>query len=111
VKEEDLYRQFGQKVREHRMRLDLNQADVAHAIGLTRASIANIETGRQRIPLHHAYALADALGVDVRNLLPSGTTGRAERSIQSVMSLSQRERHMVAHVMRFLSTSDGRENE
>jgi transcriptional regulator with XRE-family HTH domain len=108
--EEDLYRLFGQKVREQRARLGLNQAEVAQLIGLARGSVANIETGRQRIPLHHVYALADALGVDIYTLLPSEKGERREPAIQSAMNLSQRERHTVTHVMRFLSTSD-RENE
>ena len=31
---------------------------------MTRASLANIETGRQGVLLHQVYELADALGLD-----------------------------------------------
>jgi transcriptional regulator with XRE-family HTH domain len=70
MQESELYSRFGQLVRQHRERLGRNQAEIGKASGLSRASIANIETGRQRIPLHHLYALARALRVDVYALLP-----------------------------------------
>jgi transcriptional regulator with XRE-family HTH domain len=44
--------------------LALTQADVAKQIGLTRASLANIESGRQKVLLHQVYRLADALRLD-----------------------------------------------
>ena len=97
----ELYSQFGQLVRQHRERLGANQAEIAHAIGLTRASIANIETGRQRIPLHHLYGLARALKVDVHALLPTagGAPMVADREIQSSIELSAREQDDVARVV------------
>jgi len=48
-----------------------SQAALAGAVGLTRSSIANIETGRQRPPVHVALLIAGALGVRVDQLLPS----------------------------------------
>lgn len=47
---------------------------------MTRASIANIETGRQRILAHTLVALADALACDVADLLPSSEPKRANTS-------------------------------
>ncbi len=40
------------------------------AIGRTRASVSNIEAGRQHPPLHALYAIADALNVAITDLLP-----------------------------------------
>ena len=101
MEQSELYSQFGQLVRRHRERLGLNQAEIGQAIGLTRASIANIETGRQRIPLHHLYSLARALKVDVHALLPTagGASIVAEREIQSSVELSAREQDDVARVV------------
>jgi len=49
----------------------MTQAQIAERVGLTRASIANIETGRQKVLLHHIYLLADALQLQsVGDLLP-----------------------------------------
>ena len=38
---------------------------------LTRTSITNIEKGRQPIQLHSLYLVAQSLGVEVKDLLPS----------------------------------------
>lgn len=60
--EMDLYVALGRRVAASRKRLGLTQADLAAQISLTRASVANIETGRQRIMLHDVFALVEALG-------------------------------------------------
>ncbi len=41
--------------------------------GLSRASIANIENGKQRVFLHQLLQFADALGVEVSTLVPMKT--------------------------------------
>lgn len=68
--ESDLYEQLGRLVRQHRERLSMSQSTLAEAIALSRASVANIEAGRQQVSLHHVYRLAGALGVEVAMLLP-----------------------------------------
>jgi transcriptional regulator with XRE-family HTH domain len=106
MQESELYSRFGQLVRQHRERLGRNQAEIGRASGLSRASIANIETGRQRIPLHHLYALARALRVDVHALLPvarDATPTTTNREIQSAVALSAREHEEVAKVVGFIS--------
>jgi transcriptional regulator with XRE-family HTH domain len=111
VDEAELYSRFGQLVRQHRERLGLNQAEIGEAIGLTRASIANIETGRQRIPLHHLYSLARALKVDVHALLPASgweTPATIDRGIRSAIALSAREQEAVAQVVGSISARESR---
>jgi transcriptional regulator with XRE-family HTH domain len=67
----DLYRLIGAELATRRKRLRLKQAEVADRIGLTRASLANIEKGRQKIMLHHIYRLATALDADsITELVP-----------------------------------------
>ena len=39
----------------------MSQANLAARVGLSRASIANIEAGRQSVLLHHACSIASAL--------------------------------------------------
>lgn len=50
---------------ELRMRAGMTQHAVAEAIALTRASVANMETGRQTVALEHVEALALHLGLQV----------------------------------------------
>ncbi|MBU6435546.1 MAG: helix-turn-helix domain-containing protein, partial [Nitrospirae bacterium] len=66
----DFYSQFGRLVRAHRCRNRLTQQQLSKRLKMSRASIANIELGRQKIPLHQWFALADALKTDPIDLLP-----------------------------------------
>jgi transcriptional regulator with XRE-family HTH domain len=66
-----VYRTFGSAVSARRKALGLTQAQLASKVKMSRASIANIESGRQNILLHHVYALAAALDfAKVADLLP-----------------------------------------
>lgn len=68
----EIYRLLGLAVAARRMELGLTQAEVAAQIGLTRASLANIETGRQKVMLHHVYRLVTALKREsILDLLPA----------------------------------------
>ena len=67
----EIYRIVGAAVAARRKKLRLKQAEVAEQIGLTRASLANIESGRQKIMLHQIYKLATALKFDsIIDLVP-----------------------------------------
>lgn len=66
---EAVYRMFGAKVEQLRSTLGWTQDDLAKKVGLTRGSIANIETGRQRILLHDVEIFAKAFQVEPKLLL------------------------------------------
>jgi transcriptional regulator with XRE-family HTH domain len=59
--EMQLYRQLGRTVAARRNELRLTQEEVAVQLGLKRASLANLENGRQRIMLHQLFRLVHAL--------------------------------------------------
>jgi transcriptional regulator with XRE-family HTH domain len=66
-----LYKSFGRRVAGRRSVLMLTQAQLAARVGVSRASIANIERGQQNLSLHQVYRLTLALGLsDVNDLLP-----------------------------------------
>lgn len=70
--EEAIYKAFGRAVSIRRRKLDLTQAELAARVGMSRASVANIESGRQSVLLHHVYGLAEALEIaKVSDLLPA----------------------------------------
>lgn len=64
------YMQTGHKIRQARLQADWNQQDLATAVGLTRSSIANMEAGRQRPPLHTVALIAATLHTSIEALLP-----------------------------------------
>lgn len=48
----------------------MSQAELADAIGQLRASVSNIEAGRQKAPLHVLYLISQALGTELKEILP-----------------------------------------
>lgn len=71
----ELYRRLGRTVAARRVQLDLTQRDVAERLGLSRASLANLESGRQRIMVHQLFALANTLKLkSILELVPQTWT-------------------------------------
>jgi transcriptional regulator with XRE-family HTH domain len=66
---EPVYQAFGLRVRMIREALDLTQEDIATRVGMVRASVTNIEIGRQRVLLAEVSRFASALGTSPKNLL------------------------------------------
>src|SRR4051812_2515307 len=80
----DLYAHIGRNVREARKSAGLTQADLADAVGMTRSSIANLEAGRQRIPVHLLVWIGEILGASPRDLLPDTSTFDGMRLVPDV---------------------------
>jgi transcriptional regulator with XRE-family HTH domain len=69
-----LYQLLGRKIANARSRHSdgpLSQSALAKKVGLTRGSIANIELGAQRPPLHIFWAISKALKIEPASLLPN----------------------------------------
>jgi transcriptional regulator with XRE-family HTH domain len=67
----EIYRLVGSRIAARRKELRLKQVEVAAQIGLTRASLANIEKGRQKVMLHQIYRIAEALRIEtILDLVP-----------------------------------------
>lgn len=71
----EFYREVGRRVRERRTLLGLTQEQLAERAGLKRASLGSIECGRQAVYVHTLCGLADAVGVQVAELLPQHPSG------------------------------------
>jgi transcriptional regulator with XRE-family HTH domain len=66
----ELYGRVGVLIKNGRRQRGLSQTELAATLGMSRASLANIETGRQGLLLHHLYRIATSLEVDVGTLMP-----------------------------------------
>jgi transcriptional regulator with XRE-family HTH domain len=62
---ESIYQHIGEVLRTRRKALKprLTQEGLAQRVGISRASLANIETGRQNVLVHQLYAFAKALNL------------------------------------------------
>ena len=74
----ELYRHVGSQIRQSRLAAKLRQEQLATRVGVSRASIANIEAGKQALSLHSLVAIARALDATVEGLLPQGGAGQRE---------------------------------
>ncbi len=83
---EEIYERVGRNVAGRRREIGLSQTELAKRCGLTRGSIANIESGRQRPTLHTLSDIAGALEVDMLSLLssPGGNAGDEEEAVGAV---------------------------
>lgn len=66
--------EFGARIKAARKKVGLTPKALGALIGLSRSSIANLEAGRQRAPIHVLWNLADALGISVADLVPDPQT-------------------------------------
>jgi len=67
---EPIYKTIGSIIRRRRRRLEWSQNLLASRLGISRATLANIETGRQRILVHHLYTFAEVLEMKPNDFLP-----------------------------------------
>ena len=76
------YKQTGKRIQGCRIRKDLTQEDLGQRLAppVKRASIANVESGKQRLLLHTFVQIAEILGCEMRELLPADA-GRAHKDI------------------------------
>jgi transcriptional regulator with XRE-family HTH domain len=97
---EALYKAFGKSVKIRREKLRMTQEQLAQKVGISRASIANIEGGRQNVLLHHVYRIASALEFSKPSeLLPADLNLVAEDGPEMTLTgaddVTARELHLI----------------
>jgi transcriptional regulator with XRE-family HTH domain len=70
---EAVYSLVGERLARLRGERGVSQDELGTFAGLTRASVANIEKGRQRVHIHQLYLFADYLHISLGDLLPDPT--------------------------------------
>lgn len=89
------YMHVGEKVRFQRKKANMDQETLASHLNLSRTTVINIEKGRQRLSLEHAWLAAKILGIPIEELLPSTETKTVEEwkaEIQKVGVSKQTEK-------------------
>ena len=65
-----LYEEIGRKIALYRKGKGYSQEMLAGKMGFSRASIANMERGRQHPPIHVLWELAECLEITFTDLIP-----------------------------------------
>ena len=89
MSDEAIYNAFGRAVATRRKELSASlKADLAGRVGMSRASIANIERGRQNVLLHHVYSLASSAleFANLADLLPTQPKPATEEDLDMILS-------------------------
>ena len=85
-----VYGLLGRAVAARRDEINLTQQTLADKIGLSRASVANIESGRQKVLLHQVYALVRALGLkSITDLVPAAPLPETASKSEPQIALSR----------------------
>lgn len=106
----ELYKEMGRIIAGRRGLLGLRQADVAQEMGISRASLANIEVGRQRVLVHQLFELAIALRVEPKELLPMVSPRQEARAmpIADNSGLTASQRSQVERLLNSVADAKGR---
>jgi transcriptional regulator with XRE-family HTH domain len=91
--ERALYGAVGRRVKELRSGR-FTQEELAKIVSLSRTSITNLEKGRQRAPLHQLLQIADAMGRELADLMPT----RAELGIRDDLGPRGRDLEVVGNL-------------
>lgn len=79
-----LYERLGALIKKNRLRCKMTQSYLAKRVGLSRGSIANIESGSQRILAHQLYIFSTYLEIKPADLLPKDI----EEEIKNIRDLN-----------------------
>lgn len=96
---DQIYETFGANLRAQRDHAGYTQQSFADRSGFSRTSISNIETGRQRILLHHIYDFASILDVPVQSLLPLASKRGVDTVNVKQENLSPDERAFLQQIL------------
>jgi transcriptional regulator with XRE-family HTH domain len=96
---EPLYKTLGALIRSQRRSVDMAQKVLANRVGLSRATLANIETGRQRVLVHQLYAIAEALGISPLDLLTTQTKAADRSQIPMPSNINDQQKEQIARLI------------
>ncbi|RYE27488.1 MAG: XRE family transcriptional regulator [Sphingobacteriaceae bacterium] len=86
----NFYEIIGDKIREARKLRNMNQDLLADRLGISRVSLGNIETGKQRVPLHVLLDICESLNVTMNDIVPQNV--KSDNLIdQSILNKIKRE--------------------
>ncbi|WP_264720177.1 WO male-killing family protein Wmk [Wolbachia endosymbiont (group B) of Eucosma cana] len=81
-----IYYQIGKKIKEWRLVREYTQKDLAEKMSTTRDEVSNYEQGRTAVPLDKLYEMAEALSINITDLLIEEDEGsKVENELQDLI--------------------------
>jgi len=96
---ESIYLEIGERIRVRRKANRLRQHELADRVGISRASLANMEVGRQKVLVHQLCAIAIALGLSPADLIPAPPTHLRADDLPLPADLKPKEREQIARLL------------
>lgn len=100
----EFYSELGFEISEARKEVNMSQETLAAKIGLSRASVVNIEKGRQNPPLHVLIRIAEVLNTNLISLVPTSEESRIKPSLRREISKKEREGDLNAESVRIMQS-------
>ena len=94
-----LYRECGQLLASKRKQVKLTQGELAERLDMSRASVANIEAGKQRMQLHLLFRISRLLDVSPYELIPSLAASKTSNSSASTPPLRMSDELLVRRIL------------
>lgn len=105
--DKNFYKPVADKIKLARESAHLTQKMLASLVGLTRAAIANIESGRQQILLHTLYKIAEACNADPVRLLPEINTAKLQAKSGNALKKELKKKLSADSASKILKSLEG----
>lgn len=67
---DQFYKELGDRIKTERLKRKISQEDLGDRLGLTRASVVNLEKGRHRPSIYQLIQIASLFSLDYTRLIP-----------------------------------------
>ena len=84
-KDEQFYQQLGQRIAQHRKAQGLTQVQLAEILGVAQQTLAHYEGGRLRIAAAMLQPVANALSINIEDLINATPKAKKKRGPASVL--------------------------
>jgi len=104
---DSFYISVGERVRQQRKSAGMDQETLSRHLNLSRTTIINIEKGRQRLSLEHAWMAAQVLGISIEVLLPQSknkTVTDWAKKLEGNNQIDDKEKKSVIDIIAKLQT-------
>ena len=111
---DSVYQHIGGLIRQRRKTFKKwTQEKLAKRVGISRASLANIETGRQSVLVHQLYAFAEALDLTPSDFLVPANDRDAPAEWNELLpaNLKPQQREQLARMLADTPADAGREKD